>query len=97
MTVGPIADFCNHLPVRVTFGDGIAHRLPDIARAAGATNVLLLTDENAQTYNPAVARVMETLHSSGLPITRMEKPAGEPTIAMVDAATSRMRAEPPTR
>ena len=36
---------------------------------------------------------METLHSSGLAITRMEKPAGEPTIAMVDAATSRMRAE----
>ena len=93
MTVGPLANFTNHLPVRITFGDGTARRLGDIARTAGATHVLLLTDEKAEIYNPAVARAMESLHTCGLPITRMEKPAGEPTIAMVDAATSRMRAE----
>lgn len=93
MTVGSIVDFANHLPVRITFGDGAAHRLSDIAKSAGATHILLLTDENAETYNPAVARVTDTLRDSGLAITRMEKPPGEPTIAMVDAATSRMRAE----
>ncbi len=89
----PIADFNNHLPVRITFGDGIAHRIPDIARDAGATHVLLLTDEHAETYNPAISRVLDTLRASGLAITRMEKAAGEPTIAMVDAATARMRDE----
>lgn len=93
MTVGPIADFVNHLPVRITFGDGVAHRLPDIAKSVGATRVLLLTDENAEGYNPALARVTAGLLDSGLTIARMEKPAGEPTIGMVDAATSRMRAE----
>jgi alcohol dehydrogenase len=93
MTVGSIADFANHLPVRITFGDGTAHRLSDIAKSAGATHILLLTDENAETYNPAVARVTAALRESGLAITRMEKPPGEPTIAMVDVATSRMRAE----
>lgn len=94
MAVGQsIGHFTNHLPVRITFGDGMAHRLPEIARDAGATNVLLLTDENAEADNPAVARVLERLRGSGLTITRMEKPAGEPTIDMVDAATSRMRVE----
>lgn len=93
MTVGPIADFANHLPVRITFGDGVAHRLPDIARSVGASRILLLTDENAEAYNPALARVTAALRDSGLTIARVEKPAGEPTIAMVDATTSRMRAE----
>ncbi|MDX1887571.1 iron-containing alcohol dehydrogenase [Mycolicibacterium sp. 120270] len=93
MTVGPIADFANHLPVRITFGDGVAHRLPDIAKSVGASRILLLTDENAEAYNPALARVTAALRDSGLTIARVEKPAGEPTIAMVDATTSRMRAE----
>jgi alcohol dehydrogenase len=93
MTSGSIADFANHLPVRITFGDGAALRLPQVAKSAGATHILLLTDENAETYNPGVARVTDALRDSSLVITRMEKPPGEPTLAMVDAATSRMRAE----
>lgn len=93
MTAGRIAEFANHLPVRITFGDGVAHRLTDIAKTAGANRVLLLTDENAEAFNPALARVTAALLDSGLSIARMEKPPGEPTIAMVDAATSRMRAE----
>jgi choline dehydrogenase len=93
MNSGPIANFANHLPVRITFGEGTAHKLPDIAKDVGATRVLLLTDERAEDYNPAVARAIDTLRASGLTISRMEKPAGEPTIAMVDAATSRMRDE----
>ncbi|GFG54834.1 alcohol dehydrogenase [Mycolicibacterium agri] len=89
-SIGP---FTNHLPVRITFGEGTALRLPEIVSGAGASTVLLLTDESAEAYNPAVARVLEVLRESGLTVSRMEKPAGEPTIDMVDAATSRMRAE----
>ena len=88
-----IASFANHLPVRIVFGDGAAHHLPALVREAGASRVLLLTDENIETYNPAVSAVLDTLRASGLTITRMEKTPGEPTIAMVDAATSRMRVE----
>lgn len=88
-----IPSFANHLPVRITFGDGTARHLPDVATAAGAARILLLTDANAEADNPAVAGVLDYLRASGLTITRMEKAAGEPTIAMVDAATSRMRAD----
>jgi choline dehydrogenase len=88
-----VASFSNHLPVRITFGDGTAHRLPALVREAGATRVLLLTDTNIETYNPAVSAVLDTLRGSGLAITRMEKSAGEPTIAMVDTAISRLRVE----
>ncbi|HKV20429.1 MAG TPA: iron-containing alcohol dehydrogenase [Mycobacterium sp.] len=91
MTAGAIPDFANHLPVRISFGDGTARRLPAIAESLGAQRILLLTDERAEAYNPAVCAIIDALHDSGLTITRMEKPAGEPTIAMVDATTARMR------
>jgi alcohol dehydrogenase len=88
-----IAPFSNHLPVRIAFGDGAAHRLPALIQEEGVNRVLVLTDENIETYNPEVARVLETLRGAGLTVTRMEKTPGEPTITMVDAATSRMRVE----
>ncbi|MDV3126848.1 iron-containing alcohol dehydrogenase [Mycobacterium sp. 21AC1] len=93
MTTTPVSSFANHLPVRVSFGDGVAHTLPDLVRAAGATRVLVLTDQDIETYNPAVADVLSTLEGSGLSVVRLEKPPGEPTIAMVDDTTARMRTE----
>jgi choline dehydrogenase len=92
VTSDPIAPFTNHLPVRVTFGEGNAHALPHLLHEAGATRALVLTDENIEAHNPALERVLETLRSSALSVTRMEKPAGEPTIAMVDAAAAGMEA-----
>jgi choline dehydrogenase len=53
----------------------------------------VLTDEDFETYNPAVGDVLDTLSASGLTFMRMEKASGEPTIDMVDNATSRMRIE----
>ncbi|MDH6195177.1 choline dehydrogenase [Mycobacterium frederiksbergense] len=90
MTAQSIPPFNNHLPVRITFGEGKSHELPDLLRAAGAERVLVLTDENIDAHNPAVADLLATLTDSGLDITRMDKPAGEPTIDMVDAATAGM-------
>ncbi|MUL82537.1 MULTISPECIES: iron-containing alcohol dehydrogenase family protein [unclassified Mycolicibacterium] len=90
MTEQSITPFNNHLPVRISFGEGKSHELPDLLGAAGAGRVLVLTDENIDAHNPAVADLLATLMASGLDITRMDKPAGEPTIDMVDAATAGM-------
>lgn len=93
MTTAPIAPFTNHLPVRVSFGDGAAHTLPQLIVEAGATRVLVLTDKDIETYNPAAGAVLDTLAGSGLTVVRLEKAPGEPTIDMVDDVTVRMRAE----
>lgn len=93
MTTTPITPFANHLPVRVSFGEGVAHTLPDLIRETGATRLLVLTDKDIETYNPAVTAVLDTLTGAGLTVIRFVKPPGEPTIAMVDDATARMRTE----
>ena len=36
--------FFNHLPVRVRFGHGVAHELPEIVAATGARRALLVSD-----------------------------------------------------
>lgn len=88
-----IAPFGNHLPVRITFGEGTAHRLPDLLAEAGAQRVLVMTDQDVELHNPAAAAVLATLFSAGLTVARLDKAPGEPTIAMVDAATARMASE----
>lgn len=86
-----IPAFTNHLPVRVHFGDGGALRLSQIVRDLGASRVLVLLDDGIEDHNPAVADALSALQGSGLEVARIAKPAGEPTIAMVDAATDRIR------
>lgn len=88
-----IAPFGNHLPVRITFGEGTAHRLPDLLAEAGAQRVLVMTDQDVELHNPAAAAVLAALFSAGLTVSRLDKAPGEPTIAMVDAATARMTSE----
>lgn len=85
-----IAPFTNHLPVRVSFGDGRARELPDLLRGLGASRVLVLLDRDIEIHNAAVATVLEALGAADLTVTRLEKEPGEPTIAMVDEATSRL-------
>lgn len=91
-TVPPIPPaFDNHLPVRVHFGEGRALRLTEIIRGLGASRALVVVDDGLEVHNPAAADVLSTLEHSGLDVTRLTKPGGEPTIAMVDAATDGIR------
>jgi alcohol dehydrogenase len=83
-----IPSFGNHLPVRVEFGEGVALRLPDLLRGLGANRVVVLLDEGIDRFNPVVADVLEAL--SGLRVTRLDKPAGEPTTSMIDWAAAAM-------
>ena len=85
--------FANHLPVKVRFGEGISLTLPEVLAEIGATRVLVMVDEGIEGFNPAAAALLEVLSAAeGLTITRFDKPAAEPTIEMVDAATSSLRA-----
>ncbi len=79
--------FANHLPVRIRFGAGVAHSLPDVIAALGGTTVLVVTDAGIGGFNPAAADVVEALVGEpALTVTVFEKPGAEPTIEVVDAA-----------
>jgi alcohol dehydrogenase len=88
-----IEAFNNHLPVKVRFGEGKALALADVIAESGATKVLLMVDEGIEKFNPAAkACVDKLLATPGLTVTTFEKPAGEPTIDMVDDATAAVNA-----
>jgi len=83
-----IGSFNNHLPVKVRFGEGKALNLPDVISESGATKVFLMVDEGIEKFNPAAKACIDNLIShSEFTVTTFEKPAGEPTIDMVDDAT----------
>ena len=88
MRVENIEGFNNHLPVKVRFGEGKALTLPDIVLECGATKVFLMVDAGIEEFNPAAKVCIDNLLShSSIAVTTFEKPAGEPTIDMVDDAT----------
>ncbi len=84
-----ISTFANQLPVKVRFGQGISATLPDVLGELCATQIFLMVDEGIEQHNPAVRALLDDLTGrDGLTVTRFDKPAAEPTIAMVDAATT---------
>jgi len=88
-----IPSFANHLPVKIRFGDGISSTLPAVLGELGAERVFLMTDEGIDVHNPAAGELFALLAgASGLTVTRFDKPAGEPTIAMVDDAVAALNA-----
>ncbi len=66
---------------RIIFGDGSANQLPQLAQEKGR-HALLVTDS----FQPeAVARLIDTLPSAGLRLTRFPV-SGEPTVELIDEA-----------
>lgn len=84
-----IPPFANHLPVHVEFAEGAAMQLPTLLRDLEATRVVVLHDEGLDRFNPAAAEVLRAIDE--LQSTRLEKPPGEPTIAMIDWAAGQIR------
>ena len=88
-----IEAFNNHLPVKIRFGEGRALSLPAELAELGANKVFLMVDEGIEKFNPAAKACIDNLvATSGLTVTTFEKPAGEPTIEMVDNATAALTA-----
>jgi choline dehydrogenase len=85
--------FGNHLPVKIRFGDGRAAELPGVLAELGTSRVFVMVDEGIDKFNPAVATLLADLAATdGLSVTKFEKPAGEPTIEMVDDAIASLAA-----
>jgi alcohol dehydrogenase len=81
--------FNNHLPVKVRFGNGIAKTLPDVIKEVESNHIFLMVDEGIEKFNQAAADLIKSLQANGsFKVTIFGKPAGEPTIQMVDDATN---------
>lgn len=86
-----ITPFANYLPVRIRFGEGVATNLPIILDELGASRAFVMVDAGIEQFNPAAADVLTTLPGAA----RFDKPAGEPTIDMIDDATAALKAADP--
>ena len=81
--------FANWLPVKVRFGPGVANTLPEVLAEIGALRVFVMVDEGIENFNPAAGACLSALSAMpNLVLERFDKPAAEPTIDMVDAATA---------
>ena len=88
-----ITAFNNHLPVKVRFGEGVAQTLPAVVAELGTSKVFLMVDKDIEKFNPAAKQLIDLMNSAaGISVTLFEKPAGEPTIQMVDDAIAALKA-----
>ncbi len=83
-----VPPFRNHLPVRIHFGDGISGMLPDLLKAEGVERAALIVDDGLPGFNPPAADVIAAVEAAGITLARYDKPAGEPTVDVIDAATA---------
>jgi alcohol dehydrogenase len=91
--VDNITAFNNHLPVKVRFGEGVAQTLPAVVAELGTSKVFLMVDKDIEKFNPAAKQLIDLMNSAaGISVTLFEKPAGEPTIQMVDDAIAALKA-----
>jgi alcohol dehydrogenase class IV len=91
--VDNITAFNNHLPVKVRFGEGVAQTLPAVVAELGTSKVFLMVDKDIEKFNPAAKQLIDLMNSAaGISVTLFEKPAGEPTIQMVDDAIAALEA-----
>jgi choline dehydrogenase len=84
-----ISAFNNHLPVKIRFGNGISKTLPDVIKEVQSDHIFLMVDEGIEKFNSVASDLISLLNSNGsFKVTLFAKPAGEPTIQMVDDATN---------
>lgn len=90
-----ISSFSNHLPVRIRFGAGVSNELTSAIGLLGARRVLVMIDAELEARSPGVVAAIGGLVDAGLEVERFAKPAGEPTIEMVDDARAALAANAP--
>ena len=91
-----IPRFTNHLPVRITFGDGTATELPGLIAELGARKPVIMVDRGIADLNPAAGDLLARLNDiPGLVPGVFERPPGEPTVATVDQAADTVREASP--
>ena len=88
--LAPIGAFNNQLPVKIRFGEGISETLPEVIKEVDSKKVFLMVDEGIEKFNPAAAALIKKLQGA-CDVTLFEKPAGEPTIQMVEDAIAALK------
>jgi alcohol dehydrogenase len=73
-----LAPFRSYLPVRISFGDGVANELADVLTGLGATSALVLLEQPVAGI-PGVAAALEACERAGVSLQRHLKAPGEPT------------------
>src|SRR5437016_3081098 len=79
-----IPPFRNHLPVRIRFGEGVAGQLEEVLADEGASRPLVVIDAGLEQLVRGAAGALAPLEGA----ERFEKPAGEPTVALVEQAAA---------
>jgi alcohol dehydrogenase class IV len=59
--IGGVPAFSNHLPVRISFGDGVAGQLHSVVKSHGARRVLVMIDAGLAEHSAGVAGAIGTL------------------------------------
>jgi choline dehydrogenase len=86
--------FRSYLPVRISFGDGVADELPDVLDGLGARSALVLLEEPIAGI-PGVAQALAACEARGITLHRHVKAPGEPTFtAAEDVAAELVRLAP---
>ena len=93
--IAGVPAFSNHLPVRISFGDGVAGQLPSVVRSHGARRVLVMIDAGLEEQSAGVAAAIGALADARIEVQRLVKPPGEPTIDVVDEAAGALRRADP--
>jgi choline dehydrogenase len=93
--IAGVPAFSNHLPVRISFGDGVAGQLPSVVRSHGARRVLVMIDAGLEEQSTGVAAAIGALADARIEVQRLVKPPGEPTIDVVDEAAGELRRADP--
>jgi alcohol dehydrogenase len=85
------ASFTAHLPVRISFGDGVIHELPGVFQSLEARSALIVVEEPVAEHLDVVGALV-TGEAGGTRLERFVKGPGEPTFALADELAERVRA-----
>ena len=89
-----LAPFRSYLPVRISFGDGVAGELAGVLQGLGATSALVLLEEPVAGI-AGVADALAACESAGITLHRHLKAPGEPTFAAAEEVAAELgRLEP---
>src|SRR3954451_14539500 len=86
--------FRSHLPVEISFGDGVAGELAGVVQTLGAGSALVVIEEPVAAIE-AVAAALAAVEQAGVTVERHEKPPGEPSFDQVEEAAARIEASNP--
>jgi choline dehydrogenase len=85
-----VESFRSYLPVRISFGDGVARELADVLEGLGARSALVLLEEPIAGI-AGVADALAACEARGIAVHRQLKAPGEPTFDAAEEVAAEIR------